>query len=942
MNKKGFNANNWFQADPDGGKSNSFTNKDLSKYISPITEPSAFQNKDLYQTDSNSSLNKFFTPGWKGESLISKDVKKFLSALIAIHKDVKDEIYKQRLSNKVRMGIFDEFISYADCKAIHFTGIDDPQTLWSEIQNQDSKYKAEIDRFVEVYTFRIAVIFILKIRFISVLLKKTNQEFDINKLVYPNSFLTGVFKQGGSKELKSKALEQNIFSWYRPNDHLTDKLISLYDICNTLSITEIIKNISIESEKIMDKKTHYSHALSHKNFGLFVNSLLINFPLWLNNFNNRFNSPFILPKDGMEVISCKFDGDFLESLSLSHWLAQENNKNIQWDQILCPDFKSTGFENGPYMSLVNELQFLTFLAQIANNQGRETTQFISNVASGHLSNRKNSNSLQRNMLFNELSLNQSTYDRVIINVSDFPKRNIQHYLINKIESQADCLKENGLIYLFSSKRLFVDSQKDKIDSLLTKYKLEGSFDLEELKGKGEVGSHIYIFSKAKHFERMNNHNSKQSCFNFRMNGNLNSFQYFNVLTMLLQDFFFANLNDIPSMYHKEMNGFEIEFFQDAIVDGRLIHSSSKDSSKITHPLFFNNLMKSCEAFDYFFDIQASNLENNNHYKEEPIFAMTNVSRDKAPFVAIVDNRAKDSSVKVEIIHSSGLEAKAYEYGHSMCHYFDITPKWPHMDLNAIRDFIESAIGAQIVDLTFNNEARKAKANLSKLLIPKVFSTSDKIPEHIEQGVKLLCSSAEEILNLHPSNIEKQFTFIERMIGDLAKTYPMDTISKLSHFKRSISQCIDVLGIKKKRSVVNFNNPIIRTPLLLSKTSPLYPSNKDVYFEFNSDVRATISKVVQKSVEEDGFTREILELHSEEELILTIDSGVEMIQFLSFIFESCKGAQVSNILQSIEIPSLTDLQSIIKSFESMKRTLVSIVDKTTPLLERTLTQTITRK
>jgi hypothetical protein len=941
LNKKGFNANNWFLADSAGSKSNSFTKKDPSKYVSPIAAPPLFKNNDLYQTNCESALNKFFTPGWKGESLISKDVKKFLSALTAIHKDVKDEFYKQRLSNKVRMGIFDEFISYADCKAIHFTGIDDHQTLWAEIKNKDSKFKEELDRFVEVYTFRIAVIFILKIRFIGVLLKKTNQEFDINKLVYPNSFLTGVFKQGGSKELKSKALEQNIFSWYRPNNYLKDKLISLYEICNTLIITEIIKNISIESEKIMAQKTHYSHALSHKNFGLFVNSLLINFPLWLNNFNNRFNSPFILPKDGMEVISCKFDGDFLESLSLSHWLAQENNKNIQWDQILCPDFKGSGFENGSYMSLVNELQFLTFLAQIANNQGRETTQFISNVTSGHLSNRKNSSSLQSNMDLNELSLNQSTYDRVIINVSDFPKRNIQHYLINKIEAQSECLKENGLIYLFSAKKLFVDSQKDKIDSLLSRYKLEGSFDLEELKGKGEVGSHIYIFSKAKHFERMNNHNSKQSCFNFRMNGNLESFQYFNVLTMLIQDFFFANLNDIPSMYHKEMNGFEVEFFQDAIVDGRLIHSSSKDSSKITHPLFFNNLMKSCAPFDYFFDIQAANLEG-NEYSEEPIFAMTNSSRDRSPFVAIVDNRAKDNSVRVEIIHSSGLEAKAYEYGHSMCHYFDITPKWPNMDLNAIRDFIESAIGAQIVDLTFNNEARKAKANLSKLLIPKVFSTSDTIPEHIEQGVKLLSCGAEEILNLHPSNIEKQFTFIERMIGDLAKTYPMDTISKLSHFKRSITQCIDILGIKKKRNIVNFNNPIIKTPLLLSKTAPLYPSNKDVYFEFNSDVRATISKVVQKSVDDDGISREILELHSEEELILTIDSGAEMIQFLSFIFESCKGAQVSNILQSIEIPSLTDLQNIIKSFESMKRTLSAISDKITPLLERTMTQTITRK
>lgn len=945
MSKNTFKANNWFLKETDKVQSCKFSTSLLNSFVKSSVEPSVFENNDLAPVATN-TVQRFFTPGWKGESLISKDVKKFLKILDQIHKDVLISFLNiQSLSKKVKSGMFDEFLSFAEHKAINFTEIDDYTKLWKEIKNEKSKYKIELDQFLELYTFRIAVIYILKVRFIGVLSTTTEGKFDLNKLLYPNSYLTSVFKKGSSKELSSTALEQNIYSWYRPSSSVNEDLICLHDISADLSITEIIKNISMRSEKILNQSTLYSHALSHKNFGLFINSLLINFPLWLNNFNHRFNNPFILPKDGMEVISCKFDGNYLESLALSHWLAQENNKNIQWDQILCPDFKGSDFENGLYMKIVNELQFLTFLAQIANNQGRETTQFISNVMSGHLRNRKNSNSDQKSLLFNDINLNQSTYDRVILNITDLPKSNIQHFLISKIEQQSQNLKEDGLIYLFSSKKLFVPSQKSKIENLLMKYKLEGYFDLEELKGKGEVSSHIYIFSKSKHFERMNNKGNKQSCFNFRFNGNLDTFQYFNILTKMTQDFFISNLNDIPSMYHKEMNGFELEFFQDAIVDGRLIHSSSKDSSKITHPQFFNGLMKSCQTFDYFFDIQNVNLNPDNNFKET-LFSHSNlIDSKRSSFIVIVDMRAKDNSINIEIINSQALESKSYEYGHSMCHYFEITPKWPNMNLDAIRDFFGTTIGRQIVDLTFNNEARKAKANLSKLLMPKLFISTDTIPDHIAAGLKLFTLNDQEILSLHPSQIEKDFVIIERMLGEIARHYPMSITGHLATFRRNMKRCVEILGSKNQKSVLNFSNPILRTPLLLSKTYPIYPSNQDLYIEFSStisNIHIPMTKVMSKSIQNEGVTRSILEVYSQNEIVITIDSDPEMIQFLEFIFSSCAGRPISQILQGVQVPCLEDLKNILGSYNSMKRIIEQIADRIPPLFERLLIQSITKE
>ncbi len=947
MNRKPFKANSWFVKESNSvGQKHS---KIIADGQSSIQIPSfpTFKN-DLIpdQPDPEPGINKFFTPGWKGESLICKDVKKFLKVLDSLHKDVKYAfLNSSNLNKRLKSSIFAEFLSFAECKAFNCTHIDDYNSFCKELSNDDSPYREELDQFIEIYSFRIAVIFLLKIRFISVILKKTNQKFNIKNLIYPNSYLTSVFQKGSSRELKAKAIEQNIFSWYKPNENVHSDLTDLYEISENLSITEIIKNISIKSEKILNQDTPYSHALSHKNFGLFLNSLLINFPLWLNNFNHRFNSPYRLSNDGMEVISCKFDGDYLESLSLSHWLAQENNRDIKWEQILCPDFKGADFETGLYIKIINELQFLTFLAQIANKQGRDSVEFVSKVINGHLHNRKNSNEVQKSLLFNDISLKHSTYDRIILNITDAPKNNVQHYLINQIQQNSKDLKENGLIYLVSSKKLFVPSQKSKIDSFLKKFKLEGVFDLENLKGKGEVGSYIYIFSKVKTTSLQDLNSKKQPCFTFRLNGSLDTFQYFNHLTLMVQNFFFANLNDVPPMYHKELSGFELEFFQDAIVDGRLIHSTNKDSSKITHPMFFNGLMKSCYPLDYYFDIQ--NVQFNDHYDSH--HSMLNLSVDNykthAPFIAIVDARAKDKTVNIEIINYQALEATAYEYGHSMCSYFEITPKWSNISMNAIKDFFNTPIGKQIIDLTFNNETRKVKANLSKLLIPKFFNSQLIIPEHIDAGLRLFKLDASGILAQHPSQTSKEFSNIERMIYDLAKHYPAQISGYLADFKRNIKNCIEQLGVSKTRSVINFSNPILKSPLVLSKTYSIYPHNNDLFIEFNSEngtkfIHSPLERIATKTVEVEGVNNYGIELYSQGELVITMYSDIEMIKFLEFILSNVSGTPISKILQGVQVPSLNDLKSIMQSFNAMNRNLSEISEKLTPIFERIITQSIT--
>lgn len=892
--------------------------------------------------DGESEINRYFIPGWHGESLTSKNVKKFNELLDIFHYDAKESFLKgSNFNRRLKLSIFEEFLSYAEYKTCICSELDDYQSFWNEIGNQDSPYAKELTDFINIFSFRVAAIYMLKIRFISVLMEQSSLDFDLKKLVYPNGFLTSVFQKGGRNELKSQALEQSVYSWFKPNEKVHHRLIELREVSAQLNVTEIIKNISIKSENILSK-AYYSHALSHKNFGLFLNNLLINFPLWLNTQSNRPFSSMKTTTQNMEILSCKFGGDYLESLALSHWLAQDANKTERWDQILCPVFKRNDFEAGQYWKLFNELQFLTFLAQIAIDKGREPISFVSQVASGHHKNRKQNGFAQKSLLMDDLSLNHSTYDRIVLNITDFPKNNSQHYLIGKIQEQSDFIKDDGFIYVLSSKKLFVPSQKSKVESLLKSFRVDGILTLDDVKGKGEVGSYIYIFSKRKNKTVSL---AKQECFSIRLSAELSSFQDYSQLTKMIQDFFIDNLGDVPPLYQKTFGNAKFEFYQDAIVKGRLIHSSSKDSSKITHPAFFNGLMKSCLPLDFFFDIQPVDF-GRRHNDDDPLFEFTSISAEtNAPYYIIVDKRAKQKT-KLEIILPGSLEVKSYEYGHSMCFYFGITPKWPNLNIDAVRDFFTSLIGEQIIDLTFSGENKRVKANLQKLLLPKVFYRHQELPEHIGRGLSLLDSTSEQILDMRPSNIKQQFEAIQRMLVEIGKNYPTEAISRLSNFKRSLRRSLDKFENSGAQKAVNFNNPILKAPLVLSKTYPIYPQNEDVYIEFNNDsglnhIHSPLQRTKVRIKESEGVETTSLELYSRDTLVISLYSDEEMISFLRFIFDNLHGMPISQLLQGVSVPRLNDLKSIISSFNSLRKTLEEVHAQIPRIFGSLITQSITQ-
>lgn len=934
MSKNTFNLDHWFLSE--GEKKSLRENlKKKSKSPEEILAPFHPDQKD----NPSALMQQYFVPGWTGESLISKNVKEFKVLLEVLKNDAYHSLKsRQTFPKKHIQQFFEEFISLSHFLNLNLSNLDSAQTFWEQLRSGESENEKELDLFCHILSYRIAVIFLLKARFIITLNFHTGKKFNIRDVVYPLGYLGKFFKSASSTELKSKAFEQNIYSWYKPSERFNERLNKFNTYCLELTITDIIKTVSIGSERILKAKTDYSHSLSHKQFGLFLNNLLINFPLWLESLRKKNQKKFTT-QSGVEIISCKYQGDNVESLSLSHWLAQDSNKHLKWEQILCPDFTSDDTFNGSYLNIINEIQFLTFLADISKEQGLDAKTYISQVANSHLNNRKNAKTPQRNFFSLEQSSTELTYDRVIVNLSQYPKNNPHHFVFTQLTRSLEELKNDGYVYLLTSKKLFIPSQKDKVEALLQDLKLEGVFNFEELKGKGEVANFLYIFKKKNPLLPKENKNTKECCYNFRFSAELESFHNFRDLSELIQNFYIDNFKDLPPLYQKHTTQTRLEFFQDAIANGQLIHSSSKDTKNITHPHFFERLMKTCHPLSYFYEIQPVDFDKQEEPAEESLFDFSSsFKKDTSEFCLIVDKRNRDN-IKIEMIHSSTLEAVSYEYGHVLCSYFYIYPKWPGLSDQTIAAFLCSNIGQQIVQLTFSNEIRKTKGNLSKILIPSFFQKAKKLPAHLKESFNLLSIQGQDLLTIHPSELEKRYIQLSGFIDAMADEYPAEFLESYTQFGKAVEKCLDIIGHSRNKSKVNFSNPLFKTPLLLSKKYSIYPDNQDIYVEFNSSQIEEIHRPLTKAKKTKQGDDWKLELIHQDETVITLHSEENMLSFIEFILTKLAGCPISKIIQSVQAPRLSDLNNIFDSHMAQLKTFEKLRDKASENFNQVLSKTI---
>lgn len=947
MSKRPFNANLWFNSP-----------------VSPVSREntssvSVKNNHDLIAEHKNFSLASFFVPGWRGESIISKQ------ALVIknIHKQLCNDSKKQfcsfhGLNKSLKLAIYNEFVAFANSKEISCQNLDNFTSLWEHLQSSNSPYKPFLNEFISLYCFRAVTIYMFKIRFMTNLCINLGICPTGNNLLNPTSFLGKIFKSGSSKELICESLQVNQYSWYRPSNTYQDQIVKLSKCIHEISITEMMKICTynpstVETEnRLHFDDNEYSHSISHRSFGVFVNDLFLKFPKWINQTLDKKDSS--APK----ILNCKFSGNHLTSFVLSHWLAQEHTMNESWNEIICPDFKDKDFINGQFVKICHELQYLSYLIEISEKQQLDTVELICTAMRDKYSVSPIDNHGQISIFSHTGIKHELQYDRIIINLTTSPKNNPHHHLVNQINQGHQSLKTNGLIYIFTNQQLFVPSHNDRTEQLFKTLKIEANFNFDQLKGKGEIPSFLYVLRKRNNsnpdsgttdFILNNNFTSnvkKESCLTFKVEGQLSCFSKFSSFVNELEHFFNSKNAISTPIYRKEISEELIfEFHQDAVVNGKLINSMSDGPSGITHPNFFKNLAKSCIPLEYFFYIES--LESNTcNLKQLDNFTsnLLGINRSRVNFpIVLVVNQTDPLNIGLELISADSYKAKFEKYGHAYFQYFGLSPKLPNLNINIFRIFFETSIGHQLTQLSLNGATTKLKSKLKALLIPKFFSLTSKMPEHMENSLTLLKSSSDQLLSLHPSELSESFHALESSILPFAKNHPWHTISFLAYFKFNLEKIIQNLQNSGHSisEVVNFNNPLIIEKLLKLETFDLLPNNPNAYLEFKNISPSEIHLPLTNSIIKNENGNNILELASNDKTIVKIYSGRNMLSFIEYVLSSANDVPISTILQGMKIPKQEDLEKIIENFKQTDECFENLTSSTVKIISQILTEQIMR-
>lgn len=865
----------------------------------------------------------FLTPGWTGSSLPTKQSNRYVKLVEALREDVRERLTTHEFNRSLKLGIYNEFMAYAHDRGLHTPGLEEVAGLWLALRQPPESRAAELNTFLDLYCSRVAVITLFKLRFIRTLARAAGLETGPKAVSNPNHWLSQVFQVGTKNELKARVMESNVFSWYRPGECMADALVHWISDSNDLCITELIKLTSPWVQESAGRV--FSHALSHINFGLFLNSLLINFPLWVETWD-----PTSMPKytnDELEIISCKYSGEFLESLAHSHWLAQENNKEMKWDQILCPDFKGPEFEAGPFMKMLNELQFLTFLAEVAQFQGSAPVSFISRIMASHFQNRKGARAKTGLGGFDDAFLS-STYDRVILNLSQLPKNNPYHWILGQIDAETKNLKPGGYLFVMAGKDLFVSSQKDRLSQVLAGLELKAVMDMDQLKGKGELSSWLYVFRRRTSSAIPLHSSGREAVAWFRFTAEMNSFHDFAEITEVLRGFYLSHLSEMPALWqHEWQEKFRLEFFQDALIDGHLIHSAHEDQSRITHPRFFKSLLETSVPLDSVFDLRQ--IDPEEWSTPGSMGNSLGLRREGATFL-VVDFR-DPMGVQAELFPADTFRSVYYERGGSQCHYFLVAPRRLGMDPNILRKYFASTVGRQLLGLTFGG-GNKVKGQLGKMLVPKWFLRGEFLPEQLWPTLEHFRWDADQLSATHPEDLAARFRHFKQMSGKLFPRYACDVMGALVGFENTLSNLLQQLEDPRLGTQVNFSNPMVQKPLSRLGTQPLMPRHADVFMEFvpgltPQDLEMPLGKVELRAQVEGDLRTWFLDIFSAKQACVRLHSDEEMLLLAQYILQSAQGVELGRVLRALRLPMLAELKPIVGHTIKQRRVFAELITET---------------
>ncbi len=919
-------------------KQNSFKAIDwLNDSAQPIRGGSAHA-YSLEKHDNKNDFNPgdFFTPGWSGQSLISKNGIKVKKILMKLWSDCIQQFRGLSQANRsLQELIFEQFKTYCheNNSKINPSFLEKPDFLLREISLPTNKMNSIVLDFIKVSSFKSVTLYLYKIKFLSKLSESLQIELNEHLLKNPSYFFQKVFKATSQNNITIKSLQKNSYSWYRPSSTTNLKIVSIVKVLETISITELMKITSF-SNYLKTQKTTYPHSISHQEFGKLINELLIHFPNWIEERN-------VSELKNQDVLSVNFSGQHVTSLSQSHWLAQNSSDPRGWKNLIFPNFTQRD-KNDPYIKYCHELQFLSFLIQLATTYGKNPVKYIIEVYKEKEKVCANDNAeFGQTNLFDGLNTEKKKplYHRVVLNLLDLPKKNPHHYLTTQISNEINQLINGGYLIILTNQKLFVPSYQEKVKQLLEVAHLEAEFNLESLRNKGEVPDHIYIFSKKEH---LNNYTvnerdrNKSSHLSFQLEGKLSQFQLMQLFSTELKNIWKHKKPTTP-IYQKDLaRGFVVKFHQSVVLDGKILENENQSQNSITHPNFYKNLATNSLTLDNFFKIETNESRTNQTNEKHYLFASDDI-QNTSPYVLIVHTPDYLAS-SIEIIPSDTLEAKKQKYGEAFFQYYNLTPLVRSLNINIFREYFNSSIGRQIIKLTLGGATTKIKSKIRSLLVPKKFYTTANIEfkQDLPSSFNILNLSVDQLQAL---SIEQLNERLSLFLDDAREFQDLDTsitLSCLSHLKMKL-QHINSKD-KKMASKVNVKDQEFLQKIIKLNLTSIYPNNPDAYVEFKTNDKLKLYSPVSNTqlIKDPNNGQNRIDLMSGSDCSLSIFSSENLIEFTHQILNQFNEFKPADILQTLKIPSAKDLDSIVDEGKEKSITLATYQQKSTELINDVIT------
>ena len=874
---------------------------------------------------SPASIERFFIPDSTDAHLPSDNFIELVKALRLLVEEAENQFQTTTaLPKSLKSIIHREFTHYASSQSFSIEELVHCNIFWKSIQDFYSPARAILNRFKNIYCFRLVTVYLYKIKFIATLTETIGIPLTETHLLNPNSFIGDIFKNGSSTALNCHSLKTNSYSWFRPSHKYRLLIKNLGKRLSHINVTEMFKacdyetfinqgNSNVSPARIGD------HSLSHKTFGKFLNTLLASYPLWLQKKNS------LSQKSQFQTLNTKFVGDALTPLAMSHWLAEENSLEKYENGILCPDFSGNDSNGGSHINICYELQFLMLLANISRSHNIDTIRFICNTINDKYSKHKTHCPRQMALPLGGDECHDLLYKRIVLNLSELPKNNPHHFLITQINNHKDALDEGGIMIVLCNQKLFVPSQADRVKNLLQDMTPNAVFHLGALCGKGEIPDFIYIFKKKDgdnySLSNTNLSSTKKSLFTFNISGELPVFKNFCKVADALENFLMTKTSYSTPVHRQEIDDeLVFEFHQDAIINGKLLGATNHIENNVPHPNFFKNLIQSCITFDQFFLV-----EHLNHQKR---FELTNdllglhySYENKYPFILIVDF-SDSTKVSLEIIHSQAYKARIEKYGTAYFQYYGLLAKIPDININLFREFFRTEIGYQITQLSLDGHTSNLKSKINSLLIPKFFAQTNLPPQSTQRSLRLFKTPPKELLKFYPQDLKNLFQDSEKILASITNEHPWYAMGLYVLFKNNCSSGIE--QIKGKSNTADYCNPLIIDKLNELKTYPIF-DNKDIHIKVNIKDKRDIHLPLYSTFIRKEEDNTILELQSNERLspICSFYADKELIHFIDYLLQEAKGTAISSLLQGLHIPRTTSLKEALGAYHCLQDALETI-------------------